>query len=645
MSFKLVFDSETTGLNPWGTPEERGCFPDRPFAFAFMGLDGSQVYYAFDVDPFTRRVKYEEKPKEFAAIKRLFACPDLELIGHNTAFDLRMIKVAGLEFKGKFWDTRILAHVADSSRMTFALKPLTKAMFAYPDEDQKDLKDSVKKARRAGKKLGWKLAEDVEADYWMGDPELCKKYALGDVERTLKLYQAFEPLLTQKQDHWSPYVNYAAIVEMEHELIPIVAEMSDLGVALDMEKVNELDTYYRECIKKANETKAALGYPDLNPESPQQVIDVFYNQLKMAPKYRKRKAADGTKSLTKSADKRILDSWSSVSPLAKCLVELSEAQHQLSSFIMPFKENSTYESGFKVLHPSFNTCGPVTGRLSCSNPNLQNITSSTSPGRRSEVEFRARECFTPRSGCSWLLVDYSQVEIWVAAFLSKDPLMTSTLLAGGSVHDITCDKVFGHKTDFFSNRPMYRKMAKIVNFSMVYGSGPKALGELLGIDEGEAKDYWKGFWETYTGMSHYNEALKRAIRQDGNVKDVFGRPYFVETKFAYKALNYMVQGTAAGILKRAMLDAYKHLKATNPDVKMLLTIHDELVFEVPNKCLNTALVLGIERAMAGNFHTLLGMSTPFQVESSVARENWGGKEKWKPEEVKPLELKEWALAS
>lgn len=626
----VACDTETTGLSVYGG--------DRPFAFSFTPYEGKDFYVRFPVDPFTRVVDYAADPSAYKMVKEFFADSTITKVFHNAQFDLAMLSSAGLECRGPFYDTRILAHVADSSRMSFALKPLTKAMFAFPDDDQKDLKDSVKKARRAGKKLGWKLAEDVEADYSLGDPELCKRYAIGDTQRTMKLFKAYEGFLTDKHESYSPYSNYKAVVDMEHELVPLVMAMSKKGVAIDMGKVNELEAYYKDCIVKANETKAALGYADLNPESPQQVIDVFYNQLKMAPKFRKRKAADGTKSLTKSADKRILDSWSKEVPLAKCLVELSEAQHQLNSFILPFKENSHAEEGFQVLHPSFNTCGPVTGRLSCSQPNLQNITSSTSPGRRSDVEFRARECFVPRTGTSWLLVDYSQVEIWVAAFLSKDPLMTSTLLAGESVHDLTCDKVFGHKRDFASNRPMYRKMAKIVNFSMLYGSGPKALAELLGIEESEAKEYWEGFWKTYRGMAQYNEMLKKAVRSDGYVKDVFGRSYFVETKFAYKSLNYMVQGTAAGILKRAMIGAHKYLKSACPNATMLLTIHDELVFEVPNNSLNSALVLGIEQAMAGDYHLLLGMPTPFMVESSVAKDNWGEKEKFIPESTQPLEL-------
>lgn len=640
----VACDTETTGLNPYGTPEELGHYPVRPFAFSFTPYTGADFYVRFPVDPVTRRVQYEDQPDDFAMLKRFFADESITKVFHNAAFDLTMLEFAGLPVQGPVYDTRILAHVADSSRLTFALKPLTKAMFGFPDDDLTDLKESVKKARRMGKKLGWKLAEDVEADYALGDPELCKKYAIGDTQRTMRLFKAYEKFLFEKQHVFSPYSRYKEIVDMEHSLLPIVMKMSRKGVAIDLDRVAELQSYYETCITKANVVKAELGYPDLNPDSPKQVIDVFYNQLKLAPKFRKRHAKDGSKVLTKSADKRILDSWSSEVPLAKVLVELSEAQHQLSSFILPFKENSFDEFGFRVLHPSFNTCGPVTGRLSCSNPNLQNITSSTSPGRRSDVEFRARECFVPRRNQSWLLVDYSQVEIWVAAFLSKDPLMTATLAEGKSVHDLTCDSVFGFNHDFASNRPMYRKMAKIVNFSMLYGSGPKALSELLGIDEVEAKAYWKGFWDTYLGMGRYNEMLKKAVRVDGFVKDVFGRPYFVEQGFAYKALNYMVQGTAAGILKRAMINADKFIRETCPEASLLLSIHDELCVECPTEALTPAFVQGIEAAMAGNFHTLMGMPTPFQVESSVVHENWGYKEKWVAQ-PHDLELKSWVNAA
>jgi DNA polymerase-1 len=636
----VAVDTETTGLSPYGTFEELGHYPDRPFAFSFTHYDGNDFYIRFDVDPFTRRVIYDANPSAFATLRDFFRDETITKVFHNAAFDLTMLSFAGLECRGPFYDTRILAHLADSSRHSFALKPLTKAIFDYPDDDLKVLKDSVKAARRKGKKLGWKLAADVEADYALGDPELCKKYALGDTQRTMKLFKFYEPLLSLGPfvEKDCPYENYEDIVHMEHALVPIVMEMSRTGVALDPEKVKALREYYEGCITKAKAEMAALGFPDLNPKSVPQKIDVFYNKLKLPKVWRKRKQKDGSRKETLSCDKKVLDKWSKTVPLAKCLVELSEAQHQLNSFIIPFQENSFDEKGQRVLRPSFNTCGPITGRLSCSNPNLQNITASTSPGRKSDVEFRARECFVPRHGYVWILADYSQVEIWDVAFQSKDELMIDTLKKGLSIHDVTCDSLFGGNWDFSTNRPMYRKKAKIVNFSMVYGSGPGALSELLGVSYQEAKDYWNAYWKTYKGIAKFNDDLKKRVAENGWVLDFFGRAYF--PKMPHKAMNYMVQGSAAGILKRAMIASYRYLKKVCAEAKLLLSIHDELIFEVPEKALNAELVRGIKTAMAGDFHKLLDMPHAFEIEASMTRTNWAEKGKIEEEDLMVLDMRE-----
>lgn len=627
----LCYDLESTGLSPYGSFQELGYWPARPFAFAFRAEDGRELYFRFDVDPMTREVLYQNKPSDFKALKELLECPGLELVGHNISFDLTLTAVIGINFKGKFWDTRILSHCADSSRSTFALKPLCQQLFDIGDEDQKDLLDTVKKARRLGKKLGWKLADDVKADFAYGDPELCKKYALRDVERTLKLYKFYEPLLNGTFPEDSPYHKYRELVEMEHALVPIVMGMTRTGVALGIPKVATLKTYYEECIVKTRAEMTRLGYPDLNPKSPLQVKKVFYEDLKMPKVFRKRKQKDGTKKETLTCDKKVLDRWAKKVPLAKALVEMSEAQHQLNSFILPFQENSFDERDNRVLHPSFNTCGPITGRMSCSNPNLQNITSSTSPGRKSDVEFRARECFVPRRGQVWLLADYSQVEIWVAAFFSKDPLMTKTLLEGKSVHDLTCDRVFGHKIDFNLNRAMYRKLAKILNFSVLYGSGILALMELLDITKEEAVAYLETYRSTYVGIAKLDALLKKLVKDQGWVKDVFHRPYF--PKSAHKALNYIVQGTAAGILKRAMISAFFYTRQVSPASKLLLSIHDELVFEVPKEDVSPQLIEGIKSAMAGEFHKLLGMPQPFEIEVSITETNWAEKSKITEEDL------------
>ena len=610
----VALDCETTGLSV-----HHG---DRPFAFSFCREDGETKYIRFHVNPLTREVGYRNwdfDDGDRAYLARVLSDQETVWIFHNASFDIPMIKAAtGIDLSERpFFDTLILAHLANNDRATYKLKPLAKAMLNFPDEDETELHKATNKARREGKKLGWKLADSPKADFWMAPPELCEKYAVCDAQRTIGLFKAFQPLLEATE---APYKDFKALVDMEHQVLRTAIRMNARGVRIDLAKTAELRGYYEGLVAKGNEEKAALGYPDLNPASPLQMKKVFYEDLGFDPETRRRKKKDGTSEKTETLDKKVLDKLSSRSPLAKCLLEMSEASHQLESFITPFQE----ESVDGILYPNFNSVGPRTGRFSCSGPNLQNITSESSPFRKSSVLFRARECFVPRDGCAWLLADYEQIEIWVAAYLSKDPAMLEALESGNSVHDLTCDSVFGHKLDFKENRKTYRKLAKIITFSILYGSGPKALAELLGITYDEAKDYYNRFWDLYRGLRGYSDRLAKAIKQAGYITDIFGRPYFLDPKFGYKALNYMVQGTAAGILKRAMLNVDNWLKGST-EAYPIMTIHDEQILECHKSWFSKERIAEVVKQMQGNFHAKLGMPKPFKIGVSLTTGNWNSK--------------------
>lgn len=648
MSFKLVFDSETSGLDSWGTFEERGYHPDRPFAFAFLDLKRTPLYYRFDVDPFTRRVEYEKQPETYARLKKLFEAPGLELIGHNICFDVDMIRKAGFNFQGKMWDTKILAHIANSSRPNFKLKPLTQTMFNYPVEDQEDLQKSVVEARRKGKKLGWKLAnkdthgkEPVKADFWMGDPELCKKYAMGDVERTLRLWEAYSPLLTEPQPVWSPYIKYAEIAQREHDLLPIVMEMTAEGATIDMAKVDELEAYYTKCMETSTQGKVDEGFADLNAKSSKQVIDVMYTQLGATPVYRKRKNKKTGKSVkTLSVDKKVLASLSHNIPLAQHLLEYSEAQKQLTGFIRPFRARSFMQNGSRTIHTGYNTVGPITGRMSAGYPiNMQNITSPDSAGKLSNVEFRVREVFVPPPGFVWLLADYAQIEIYCTAYLSGDKAMIGALERGEKLHDVTCKNVLGGipgSPDWETKR----KKAKITNFLLQYMGTAPVLAQTLGISIDEADVIVAKYWETYHGLAEFYERLEKEYKTNGFVTNLFGRSYRVDLpRFAYKLGNYVSQGTAADIIKEAMIALHKFLEAKFQRSKLILQVHDELIQKTPVELLCPELVQGTIKCMQGNFGEMLGMPGSLPVEASVARINWSAKEKWEPKQ--PIELKDW----
>jgi DNA polymerase-1 len=633
----VAVDTETTGLSPYGSFEELGHFADRPFAFSFTHYDGKEFYVRFSVDPFTRRVDYDSDRSSYSMLRAFFADESIVKVFHNAQFDLNMLEFAGLTCKGPFYDTRILAHLADSSRHSFALKPLTKAIFDFPDDDLKVLKDSVKVARRKGKKLGWKLAEDVEADYHLGDPELCKKYALGDTQRTMQLFKFYEPLLTNEYSPEDPYFSYRALAEMEHALIPIVMEMSREGATLDMAKVAELENYYLSCMEKAKQARINAGYEDLNPKSPQQVIDVMYNQLGAAKQFKSRKdKKSGKRSKTLTVDKKVLAGLSNTIPLAQHLLEYSEAEKQLTGFIRPFKENSFNEKGNRVIHPGYNTVGPVTGRMSCKDPNLQNITSPDSAGKLTNIQFRVRECFAPPKDHIWLLSDYGQIEIYCTAYLSGDRVMIDALESGKKLHDITCVDVL-KGVPGAPDWEAKRKKAKITNFLLQYRGGAGQLAQTLGIPYEEALGITRRYWETYAGLDDFYKRLEKEYKKNGFVKSLFGRPFRVLfEKDSYKLGNYVSQGTAAEIIKKAMIEVAKRLPY-HQGTKLILQVHDELIFKAPKRLVTEEgafdlmqLVQDIEGAMKGNFGEMLGMPGHLPVETSIAAKNWGEKVKYSP---------------
>jgi DNA polymerase-1 len=622
-------DSETTGLLP-----HQG---DLPFAISMTTNEGEDWYVRFEVDPFTRKVKYTLELNNVIGLLTSRSSLGLKTIFHNASFDLAMLYAACLQ-EGIKWspledsrqmpmrgvlDTVILAHAANSARESYALKPLCEQLLNIPMGDQSDLQASAVEKRRDGKKAGYKLAKDVDADYHLADPELCKTYAIQDTRRTMALFKIMRPLVEDGGE--GPFSHLSQIVEMEHRFQMAILELNIRGVRVDLKRTKELEEYYKGVIDTHTKEMEALGFGDLNPRSPKQKNEVFYEQLGFTPEKRKRKGKDGATKQTISVDKKALEKFSSTSPLAACLLNISEAQHQLNSFILPFQREAVEKGGDHFLYPNFNSVGPRTGRVSCVRPNLQNVTSETSPTHKTSVELLVRECFIPRRGMAWMLADYAQVEIWVAAYLSKDVLMCKTLEAGESVHDITCDRAFGHKPDFKENRPMYRKMAKILTFSILYGSGPKAIADLLSVTYEEAKVYYTNFWKTYGGLRIYADNLQEQIKRKGYVKDKFGRVFFIPKDKAYKSLNYVIQGTAAGILKRAHLAVNELLKSKYPNFKIILTVHDEILLEFPMAEINQQIADEILKTMSGNYHKLLGMLSPFPVEASYVIENWGKK--------------------
>jgi len=623
----VAADTETTGLSYNGSVSDYGFYPAQPFAFSFTTYEGKNWYVSFQVDPFTRRVRYEKNMDGLLKLIQLFQDPRFTWIFHNANFDVSILNRINIKIAGKIIDSMILSHINNVSDPV-ALKPLCKKLFDYDDGDQKDLIASVTKARRKAKKLGWCIAtkdlgfgtEPNKADYWLGDPELCKLYAIGDTDRTMGLYWALE-------DRYNSDKEYRSLVDMEHELMYVIRNMQDMGVKVDEEKIAYLEGYYTGLIKRFEKEKEALGFKDLNSRSSKQMQKVFYDILGCKKIYKRRKdKKSGETKETLTTDGAALNKWKDEIPLAKCLVEISAAEHELNSFILPFKNVSTRDNktGWKILRPNFRTVGVITGRISCSKPNLMNISSDDSAKKVSEeTAYRARECFIPREGYTYLFMDYSQIELRVAAYLSQDEVMMEALEEGGDIHTMTAEACFSSQADYQEEKKHYRKSAKVVNFGILYGMGNRAVRDAAKCSFSEAESILYKYWNKYTGLAEYNSSLKEQIDYKGYVKNPFGRTYYMKPEQSYKALNYMVQGSSAEVMKRAMINVYRHIK--NLDAQLILTVHDEICIELSNKYLLKNFALRIKRLMQSDLHTYFNMPEPFGVEAAVTKSNWAEK--------------------
>jgi len=614
----IAVDTECSGLYP-----QKG---DRPFAVSMTGYDGTDWYWRFEIDPFTRTVNHGGTDnRHWCQIADMLGHEDWLYVFHNCLFDLAMLESIGITVKGKVVDTMLLADAADNSRLAYGLKPLAQSLLNWDNSDEKALHKSVAKGRREGKKLGYKLADDVKADFHLGDPELCKTYAIQDTQRTMALFKHFEQIWANDPDRFTgtSLEHFSKCSRLEHSLIKPVGKMNTTGMRIFPDTVKELRDYYKGIIDGCRKEIAELGYADLNPRSGDQVKEVFYGELGMPVISRRRKGKDGKTTTTATTDKKALHGWADKHPLARVLVELSEAEKQFTGFIEPLTNLSVVQDGYSVIKPTFNIVGAhSTGRMSCQGPNLQNITTSSSPGRLSDIEFRLREVFGPRPDHYWLLADYEQIEVINAAYLSKDPLLVATLEEGKSFHDLTNEALFSEKPDFKENHAKYRKLSKIVNFSMFYGVGPKKLAESINCDIVEATRIWTKFWQTYQGIKSFSDALAREIEAKGFVTDLFGRTYRTPPNAGYKAFNRIIQGTSAGMFKRA----FKAVTELGFG-QVVACVHDEIILEVPNSCKLSVQQVGklVSDCMAQDFHKLIGKPEPLAIGLSVTTTNWNAK--------------------
>ena len=655
----MAVDTETTGLNFW-----KG---DRPFAISICSQLGKTRYYEFPVNPQSRGVAYQADMKKYEEVKKLLTIKDMTYVFHNASFDLKMLAGIGIFVSGRIEDTSIAAHVYNSLEPSYALKKLCIKYCDMDDDDQKALQQMVVRARREGKKLGYNLGEAVEQDYWLPsaiwgsdseEAEFCKNYAGLDAERTAQLWMGYNDQFEKDRELKQSY-------EFEmRELFPVLENIESVGIRIDLE---ENERQIRQCQKNAASAMRLLRQlsenPDFNPNSPKQVSKLLFEDQGLTP-------TEFTGTGHAKTGKDVLDKYSN-HDVVKQLLRFRSNDKGITSFFGVYKEKAVDDpaaSAFagdlvKCIHPNFRQGGKKTGRLSVTDPNLQGVASSESSRAGSQV-VSARRPFCPRPGCVLLLADYSQLESRIFGSLSNTEVLLEAFARGKDLHTETANRAWGGKGNpravemaqkilknqyptqkwtfgaaekWLAQSPFHyniviaeaslgkktvRSNGKTMFFARMFGAGPYRVAEEMGISVDEARDYLNDFDNAVPGLSDYVQEMSE-VGQQGYITTAYGRRLNVEPDYLYRGASYAVQGTAADLIKRVMVTLSKWLRKLHPSWRILLQIHDELIFEGPEKEMCNNLLKGIKKIMEDHDGKIVS-GVPVKLE--VARETWAKSE-------------------
>lgn len=554
----VACDTETTGLSRW-----RG---DRAFLFSFCNENGRTSHIEFDVEP-DRTVNYESNPEGYNLLAKFFRDKNITKVFHNAKFDIGMIQAAGLVFRGKFHETTFAAHNCNSSEDNYKLKHLAKKYADYDTEDEDDLKKAVISLRRQAKNFEMKLGEEVEQDYWLTQyadqllsPEkargvriLARTYAECDAERTMLLWLMYEKIMEEMDVRFH--------YDHELEVLKCIQQMENNGVYVDPVLVESSIRAAEGIIRENEHIFVREVGPRFNPKSGPQKIEYFINTMGFTP------LAYTAKSRQPQVDNDFLESIESKSPLARAILDHSRA----------IKAKNTYLENYRVsmdascrIHASLKAT-TATGRLSCTDPNLQNV-----PVRVpvTSAMYLVRKPFGPAPGNIWYLGDYAQIEARIFADEADEKHMMEACRGSDVYAELVkiIERVTGIKIS--------RQHAKTIFLGKIYGLGKRKLIANLQCGEAEGQELINTFDDMFPRAKQYMKETIREIYDAGHVRTRYGKRLVVDQNFAYKGVNYKIQGNAAGLMKKAMLRCQAYLDQIGYG-KMVLSVHDELIFEFP----------------------------------------------------------------
>ncbi len=519
------------------------------------------------------------------ALRPILQDPAVPKIAHNIKYDYAVLATHGVRLEGMDFDTMIMAYLIDPTSRGLSLKSLSLSKFMIEMTPIEAL-------------IGKGKSQITMAEVDIGTAAL---YAGADADITLRLKDALWPELVERE-----LVDLFREVEMP--LVRVLADMEMAGVALDPSVLAAMSVEMGEIIGRLEgQIYETAGRP-FNINSTQQLGQLLFRELKL-PSGRRTKTGYST-------DNEVLEGLRGKHEIVDAILEYRQLIKLKNTYVDALPALINPDTG--RVHTDFNQCVAATGRLSSSNPNLQNIPIRGDLGRT------IRRAFVPTGAENVLLaVDYSQIELRILASMSGDERLLHAFLTGEDIHRATASAVFGVPLEAVA--PDQRRIAKVVNFGIIYGIGENRLAYETGISRAEAAEFITSYNRTYAGVKAFMDDMRKRAALYGYVSTLLNRRRYLQdihspnpgirTAAERAAINMPIQGTAADIIKLAMIRLHRELAERHPETRMLLQVHDELVFDVPKRDLDAVAPL-VQDAM----ENALKLAVPLQVEMKVGHD-------------------------
>jgi DNA polymerase-1 len=538
----LAVDTETTSLD-YMEAELVG--------ISFAIAAGQAAYIPFGHD-------YLGAPKQLAKdlvmkrLKPILENPNLKKVGQNLKYDMSVLAQHGIFLAGIEFDTMLESYVVDSVATRHDMDSLAEK---YLDEITTKFTDI------AGKGVGQLTFNQVALEH-------AAPYAAEDADITLRLHEVLWPQLEEQE------TLTCVLKDIEMPLLPILSKIERTGALIDDTLLFQQSSELTQRINELEVDAWELAGQQFNLASPKQIGEILFTKLEIPILKKTAKGAPSTK-------EEVLQELALDYPLPKVLLEHRGLAKLKSTYTDKLPTMINPKTG--RIHTSYHQAGTATGRLSSSDPNLQNIPIRNSEGRR------VRQAFIASPGCKIVAADYSQIELRIMAHLSEDPNLLSAFAMGKDIHQATAAEVFG--LDLESVSTEQRRSAKAINFGLIYGMSAFGLAKQLNIGRKQAAEYIDTYFERYPGVLNYMNSVRSSASDNGYVETDFGRRLYlpeINSKNGMRrqaaertAINAPMQGTAADIIKLAMISVDTWLEKSNLKSVMIMQVHDELVLEVP----------------------------------------------------------------